>query len=432
MLYHWYELGHAAVKPARAAVDSYRLLFDHPFNPWTYTALGRQSSAACEVFERTTRRYPKPNFDITKTIVDGQSVQVSEEIVWQTPFCRLQRFARDIPEERANQDPRILIVAPMSGHFATLLRGTVETLLPDHEIYITDWIDARQIPLGAGTFNLDNYIDHVIDIMTFLKGDAHIFAVCQPSVPVLAATARMEADENPYIPKSVILAGGPVDTRNSPTAVNHVAIERGTRWFEDNVIATVPWSHAGCGRKVYPGFMQLTGFMAMNIDRHLNAHRDLFLNLVHGDGDSARKHRTFYDEYLAVMDLTAEFYLQTIDSVFVRHELANGEMRHYSQRVDLKKIKRVPLMTIEGEHDDITGLGQCRAALELTTNLKPDMKVHYEAEGVGHYGVFNGSRFRADIAPRITQFVLTHDPRAAAIETTPATTARPSRGGVAA
>ncbi|MGH1419479.1 MAG: polyhydroxyalkanoate depolymerase [Hyphomicrobiaceae bacterium] len=432
MLYHWYELSHAAVKPARAAVDTYCFVLDHPFNPWSYTTAGRNVSAACKVFERTTRRYPKPEFGITTTSIDGQNIAVSENVVWQTPFCRLLHFARDIPSERAQQDPPIVIVAPMSGHFATLLRGTVKTLLPNHEIYITDWVDARQMPVEHGTFDLDTYIDHIIDIMAFLKGDAHIFAVCQPCVPVLAATARMEAEQSQYIPQSIILAGGPVDTRVNPTAVNGVAISRGTRWFEDNVLATVPWPHKGFGRKVYPGFMQLTGFMAMNLDRHLNAHQDLFVNLIRGDGDSARKHQSFYDEYLAVMDLTAEYYLQTIESVFIRHELARGEMKHRTQPIDLTDITRVPLMTIEGEKDDITGLGQCRQALEMTKNLNSEMKVHYEASGVGHYGVFNGSRFHDDIAPRISQFTMTHDRRSSQIATTPAMTIETKRGGAAA
>ncbi len=432
MLYHWYELGQAAVKPARVAADSYRLFFDHPFNPLSYTALGRQAAAACEMFERTTRHYPKPEFDINQTVVDGQTVDVQQHTVWQTPFCRLQHFARDIPNDRAAADPSILLVAPMSGHFATLLRGTVETLLPDHDIYITDWVDARRIPPSQGSFDLDSYIDHVIDMLHFLEGDAHVFAVCQPSVPVLAATARMEANNDPYVPKSIILAGGPVDTRINPTTVNKVATTRGTQWFKDNVLATVPWPHSGFGRMVYPGFMQLTGFMAMNMDRHVSAHQELFVNLVRGDGDSAGKHRTFYDEYLAVMDLTAEYYLQTIESVFVRHELPKGEMLHNGQPVDLTKITRVPLMTIEGEKDDITGLGQCRAALDLATNLASHMKYHHEVTGVGHYGIFNGSRFRSDIAPRIGQFVRTHDPRAEAIAATPANYSSNGRSGVAA
>lgn len=415
MLYHWYEIGHAAVKPARLAADSCRLFLNNPLNPLSFTPAGRQAAAACEVFERTTRRYAKPEFHLPETRVDGSVVAVHEEIVWQQPYCRLIHFVRDVSDERRAQDPRVLLVAPMSGHFSTLLRGTVEALLPDHEVYITDWIDPRDVPLIAGRFDLDDYIDYIRAIFQHLEGDVHAFAVCQPSVPVLAAVASMEAKGDPCVPRSLLLAGGPVDTRVSPTAVNKLAEERGTAWFRNNVITTVPWPAIGYGRAVYPGFLQLTGFMTMNLDRHMNAHKDLFLHLVHGDGDSAEKHREFYDEYLAVMDLTAEFYLQTIDNVFVRHTLPKGEMMHRGERIDLGAIRRVPIMTIEGEKDDITGLGQCRAAIELAVNLPSDMKLHYECAGVGHYGIFNGSRFRADIAPRIAQFFRTFDARAALI-----------------
>lgn len=415
MLYHWYEIGHAAVKPARLAADSCRMFFKNPFNPLSMTPVGRQAAAACEVFERTTRRYAKPEFHLPETRTGGTTVAVREEVVWQQPFCRLIHFVRDLPDARRARDPRVLLVAPMSGHFSTLLRGTVEALLPDHEVYITDWTDPRDVPLIAGRFDLDDYIDYIRAIFQHLEGDVHAFAVCQPSVPVLAAVAAMEAAGDPCVPRSVVLAGGPVDTRVSPTAVNKLAEEKGTNWFRNNVITTVPWPAIGYGRSVYPGFLQLTGFMTMNLDRHMNAHKDLFLHLVHGDGDSAEKHREFYDEYLAVMDLTAEFYLQTIDNVFVRHTLPKGEMMHRGERIDLGAIHRVPIMTIEGEKDDITGLGQCRAALDLAVNLAPDMKLHYECPGVGHYGIFNGSRFRADVAPRIAQFMRLYDSRNAYI-----------------
>jgi len=420
MLYHWYELSHAAVRPARIAVDSCRLFFRNPFNPLAHTVAGRRAAAACEVFERTTRRYDKPHFGIETTRVDGADVAVHEEIVWRRPFCRLMHFKRDIGPERAARDPRILLVAPMSGHFATLLRGTVETLLPDHEVYITDWQDARDVPLTAGRFDLDDYITYLCDMFRHFGGDVHVFAVCQPSVPTLAAVALMEEDDDPHVPSSLILAGGPVDTRVSPTVVNDLAEKRGTDWFRRNVITSVPFPNIGAGRLVYPGFLQLTGFMTMNLDRHLNAHRDLFYHLVEGDGDSAEKHREFYDEYLAVMDLTEEFYLQTIDTVFVRHALPKGEMMHRDRRVDLGAIRRVPLMTIEGEKDDITGIGQCAAAVRLCSGLPSDRKLHFECPGVGHYGVFNGSRFKNMIAPRIAQFVRTHDPRAEHMHAMPA------------
>ena len=409
MLYHWYELGHAAVRPARVAADAGRLFFNNPFNPLTHTGFGRHAAAALEVFERSTRRYDKPEFRITDTIVDGKTVPVYENIVWHRPFCRLIHMVRDVPQQRRAQDPRVLIVAPMSGHFATLLRGTVETLLPNHEVYITDWQDARDVPLAAGRFDLDDYVDYVRDMFRFFGGDVHVFAVCQPAVPVLAAVALMEEDDEPSVPLSMVLAGGPIDTRVSPTAVNRLAEERGTDWFSRTVISSVPWPRMGFGRSVYPGFLQLTGFMTMNLDRHMKAHKDLFDHLVRGDGDSAEKHREFYDEYLAVMDLTAEFYLQTIDTVFVRHTLPRGEMLHRGRKVDPSAIRRVALMTIEGEKDDITGLGQCAAAHDLCVNIPADSKTHFVCPKVGHYGVFNGSRFRAEIAPRVARFMRTFE-----------------------
>ena len=410
MLYQWYQLGHAAMSPARIAADSFQLLLKSPFNPLRNTEMGRHASAALEVFERTTRRYGKPKFGLSETEVDGRNVEVSEEIAWQHPFCNLVHFRRDLPQERRARDPRLLLVAPMSGHFATLLRGTVEAFLPDHEVYITDWQDAHNIPLAAGSFDLDDYIDAVRGMFRFFGGDVHVFAVCQPSVPVLAATALMEADDDPNVPLSLIMAGGPIDTRINPTVVNTLAVSRGTDWFRRNVITSVPWPSMGFGRKVYPGFMQLSGFMTMNLDRHLNAHKDLFLHLVRGDGDSAEKHREFYDEYLAVMDLTAEFFLQTVDAVFVNHLMPRGLMTHRGRPVDLAAIRRVALMTIEGEKDDITGIGQCRAALDLCSSVPLSRKQHFECPKVGHYGVFNGSRFRREIATRISAFTRNNDP----------------------
>jgi poly(3-hydroxybutyrate) depolymerase len=411
VLYHWYELGHAAVRPARVAADAGRLFFSSPFNPLTHTPVGRHAAAACEVFERTTRRYEKPEFAIHATDAGGERIAVSEEVVWQRPFCRVLHFVRDLPAARRDRDPRVLILAPMSGHFATLLRGTVETLLPDHEVFITDWQDARGVPLSAGSFDLDDYITYLIDIYRHFGGDVHVLAVCQPAVPALAAAALMEDEDDPCLPSSLVLAGGPIDTRANPTVVDTLAEQRGTEWFARNVITTVPWPSPGHGRKVYPGFVQLTGFMTMNPDRHFNAHKDHFFHLVHGDGDSAEKHRAFYDEYLAVMDLTAEFYLQTVDTVFVRHALPKGEMRYRGRRVDLAAIRRPGLMTIEGERDDITGSGQCAAAHALCPRIPERNKLHFECPGVGHYGIFNGSRFESEIAPRIAHFIRRFDPR---------------------
>ncbi|MCV9938055.1 polyhydroxyalkanoate depolymerase [Boseaceae bacterium BT-24-1] len=410
--YHAYEAVHMMVSPARALSDAMQLAFKNPANPLTYTPFGRSVAASCELFERSTRRYGKPAFGLDTTTMNGVKAAVEERIVWQRPFCNLIYFDRQVGARRKPQ-PKVLLVAPMSGHYATLLRGTVETLLPDHEVYVTDWIDARLVPLAAGSFDLDDYIDYVIAMLHKLGPDTHVMAVCQPSVPVLAAIARMEAEGDPASPRSMTLMGGPIDTRRSPTAVNQLAMERGTDWFRRNCITRVPFPHLGAFREVYPGFLQLSGFMAMNFDRHLTAHYDMYKHLIEGDGDSAEKHRDFYDEYMAVMDLTAEFYLQTVDTVFVKHALPKGEMMHRGKPVDLKAIRGVALMTVEGENDDISGVGQTKAAHDLCVNIPAEMRVEYMQKGVGHYGVFNGSRFRSEIAPRIADFMLTLDMKAA-------------------
>ena len=408
-LYWFYEMTQAALNPSRAVADATKLLFSNPLNPLTPTTYGRSIAAACEMFERSTRRYGRPEWGIHSTFTGGERVPVSVEVVWQRPFCRLLRFTRQFEHPPARPQPHLLIVAPMSGHFATLLRGTVEDLLPDHDVYITDWADARTVPLSAGRFDLDDYIDYLISVLHVLHGDVHVIAVCQPSVPVMAAVAAMEAAEDPYVPRSMVLMGGPIDTRIKPTAVNRLAEEHGTDWFRRNVITKVPFPHPGAWRDVYPGFLQLHGFVSMNLDRHLKAHQSLFYNLVKGDGDSVQKHREFYDEYLAVMDLSAEYYLQTVDTVFVRHALPKGTMTHRGKVVDPGLIRRVALMTIEGEHDDISGVGQTEAAHGLLSGLPVSMKTHWMQPGVGHYGVFNGSRFRSEIAPRIADFVLSHE-----------------------
>jgi poly(3-hydroxybutyrate) depolymerase len=366
-------------------------------------------AAAAEMFERSTRRYTQPEWGITDTVVGGQRVPVRVDTVWERPFCRLLHFKRQFEHTPRTPQPRIVIVAPMSGHFPTLLRGTVEAFLPKHDVYLTEWVDARTVPLSEGRFDLDDYIDYLISILHRLRGDCHLIGVCQPAVPVLAAVARMEAEGDPYVPYSMVLMGGPIDTRVNPTAVNKLAEHRGTGWFRTHVIAKVPWPHPGFMRDVYPGFLQLSGFVGMNLDRHLKAHRAMFNHLVAGDGDSAQKHREFYDEYLAVMDLTAEFYLQTVDTVFVRHALPKGQMTHRSKPVDPSKIRRVALLTVEGENDDISGVGQTEAAQRLCVNIPSERKAHYLQLGVGHYGVFNGSRFRAEIAPRISDFMLSNN-----------------------
>ncbi|WP_183806477.1 polyhydroxyalkanoate depolymerase [Rhizobium sp. BK316] len=406
MFYQLYELNHAALAPFRAAADIMRFAYSNPLNPFSQTPMGRTISASLEMFERTTRRYGKPEFGLNETLIDGKKVAVREEIVWARSFCNLLHFSRDVPAGN-NGDPRILIVAPMSGHYATLLRGTVEALLPSADIYITDWIDARMVPMTEGTFDLSDYIDYVIEMLHFLGHDTHVIAVCQPSVPVLAAAAIMEEAKDPLSPSSMTLMGGPIDTRINPTAVNKLAKERPLEWFADNVVMNVPWPQPGFMRPVYPGFLQLSGFMSMNLDRHLIAHKEFFMHLVKNDGEP-EKHRDFYDEYLAVMDLTAEFYLQTVEQVFMKHALPRGELMHRGKRIDPSAIRNVALLTVEGENDDISGVGQTQAAQTICMNIPQEMRMHYLQPDVGHYGVFNGSRFRREIAPRIVSFTRQH------------------------
>ena len=412
MPYYWlYEFNHAALSPARAVADATRLYYRNPLNPASHTTAGKSVAAWCEVFERVTRRYGKPEFGIDEVTVSGERVTVTERVVWQRPFCRLINFEKGGTRTGGlRKEPKLLIVAPMSGHYATLLRGTVEDMLPNHDVYITDWVDARMVPLAAGSFDLDDYIDYVINMLHIMGGNTHVMAVCQPSVPVLAAVSLMGERKDPYAPLSMTLMGGPIDTRESPTAVNKLAEGRDLDWFKRNVITRVPFPHPGFMREVYPGFLQLSGFMTMKLDRHMAAHRDLFMHLIEGDGDSAEKHRDFYDEYLAVMDLTAEFYLQTVETVFITHALPKGEFVHRGTVIDPSKIKKTALMTVEGEKDDISGIGQTKAAHALCTELPDEKRVHYMQPRVGHYGVFNGSRFRAEIAPRIADFILSNDP----------------------
>ena len=411
MQYHAYEFAHAYLGPMRFGARSLRMQLDHPFNPFGQMAVAKSMSAAFGVFESVTRRYAKPEFGLAETVIDGAKVAVTEEIVLARPFGSLVHFKRDLPPTGAKgngakrRDPKVLMVAPMSGHYATLLRGTVKAMLPEHEVYITDWADAREVPMAIGDFDLDDFIDYVIDFVHHLGPDTHVIAVCQPSVPVLAATAVMAARGDELAPASLTLMGGPIDTRRNPTAVNKLAQNKPIEWFERNVINRVPFPNPGFLRQVYPGFLQLTGFMTMNMDRHMNAHMDLFNNLVKGDRDSVQAHQTFYDEYLAVMDLTAEFYLQTVETAFQRHALPDNIMMHRDEKVDCGAIRRTALMTVEGEKDDICGLGQTQAAQDLCRNIPARRRQHYVQMGVGHFGVFNGTRWRTEIQPRIAKFI---------------------------
>lgn len=407
MNYHAYEMAHAMLSPMRAGVEALKLSLEFPFNPLSKTPMARSMAAACELFENVTRRYGKPHFGIDSVKMGGLDVPVREEIVLRKPFGNLLHFDRSREVVGDLYQPKVLLVAPMSGHYATLLRGTVQAMIQEHNLYITDWADARDVPMYDGKFDLDDFIDYIIEFVQFLGPNTHVMAVCQPAVPALAATAVMAARNMAIQPASLTLMGGPIDTRRNPTVVNKLAKERSLSWFENNVISTVPWPHAGMMRRVYPGFIQLTGFMTMNLERHMKAHSELFNNLVKGDCDSVKQHQTFYDEYLAVMDLTEEFYLQTVKTVFQDHALPDGKMTHRGELVDCSAIRRTAIITVEGEKDDICGLGQTRAALDLCTNVPADEKYHYVQPGVGHYGVFNGTRWRTEIQPRIREMIRT-------------------------
>jgi poly(3-hydroxybutyrate) depolymerase len=407
MLYHVYEMQHAALMPVRTIADYSQHWFRHPFNPLTHTPVGKWVAAACDQFEHTTRRYGKPKFDLHTTLIDGEDVPIQEEIVDRKTFGQLRHFQRGAQELN---DPKVLIVAPLSGHYSTLLRGTVEAMLPDHEVYITDWRDARDVPIFEGSFDLDDYIDYVIRFLETTGPNTHVLAVCQPCVPVLAAVSLMAAENHECAPPTMTLMGGPIDVRKNPTQVNELASGRPISWFEKKVILHVPPPNRGFMRRVYPGFLQLAGFMSMNLDRHFDAHRTIFRHLVAGDGESASAKREFYEEYLAVMDLTAEFYLQTVKTVFQDYSLPKGEMVWWDgEKVEPEAIHRTALMTVEGERDDICGIGQTKAAHDLCVNIPDDMRVHYERPGVGHYGIFNGRKWRDDIAPRVKTFMRQYD-----------------------
>lgn len=402
MLYPLFEMNHSALQPMRFMANAGLAFWQHDANPLAATSFGRSTAASLSMFERATRRYDKPSFEISHTMMNGKSIAVSENIVWQTPFCNLINFAK---AGQKKAQTKLLLVAPMSGHFATLLRGTVEEMLPHYDVYVTDWIDAREVPVKAGSFDLDDYTDAVITMLHHLKTRAHVMAVCQPSVPVLAAVSLMNAADDKLAPLSMVLMGGPIDTRRNPTAVNKLAEEKGSAYFRNNMIMKVTGPHPGVGRDVYAGFMQLGGFLSMNMDRHIKAHRELYRSLVDGVEEDGEKHRIFYDEYMAVMDLTAEFYLQTVDRVFINHDLPKGTYLHRGNLVNPAAITKTALMTVEGERDDISGVGQSEAAHELCPNIPKAKKLHYLQMGVGHYGVFSGKKFRTEVAPKIVEFL---------------------------
>jgi poly(3-hydroxybutyrate) depolymerase len=401
MLYDAYEFQRSLLTTASSMASFGAGMWSNPANPFSYFGGGQVIASALEVFAHASAPRGKPAFGIDHVEIGDREVPVHEEIVLRKPFGQLKKFVRESVEGQ----PKLLIVAPMSGHFATLLRGTVERMLQSAEVYITDWHDAKLVPTAEGRFDLDDYVDYLVEFLETIGPGAHMLAVCQPSVPAYATAALMSADQHPCRPKTLTMMGGPVDTREAPTAVNTLATERPFAWFEQNVIATVPGMYPGVGRKVYPGFLQLSGFMSMNLGNHMLSHWEMYKHLVKGDGESADATKTFYDEYRSVCDMSAEFYLQTIDVVFQTHKLPKGEYYHRGRLVDPGAITDIGLLAIEGEKDDISGLGQTKAALTLATALPEGKKRYLMAESVGHYGIFNGSKWRTRIAPVLEEWI---------------------------
>jgi poly(3-hydroxybutyrate) depolymerase len=412
-LYHVHDWQNAALIPWRLAAEATQAAFQNPYIPASYTQAGRAIAASAEMFERTTRPFNKPVFNLKNTKFRGQTFEIEEEVVDVKPFCRLLHFKRfaanpDVAEHLA-KDPRVLIVAPISGQHATLLRGTVEAMLPEHDVYITDWIDAKQVPLAEGKFDLEDNISYIMDFIRKLGPDMHVIAVCQSSAPVLCAVALLADRDDPAQPRSMTLMGGPIDTRFAKTILTEVASSQPLDWFRNTVIQSLPFYYPGAYRLVYPGFLQLQGFMSMNVERHISEHVKQFQNLVRGDDEAADKHRQFYDEYLSVMDVTAEFYLQTIERVYQNYDLPNGTFRWHGELVKPEAIKRTALLTIEGELDDISAPGQTRPALDLCRGLPQKMKQAHLEISVGHYSVFNGRKWRNNIQPIVREFIRKHN-----------------------
>lgn len=409
MLYNAYEMQKSLLAGASAMADFSAGMLSNPANPFSYFGGGQILSSALEVFAHAAAPRGKPAFGLDFTTINGKTVEIHEEIALRKPFGQLLHFKR----KGVEGGPKLLIVAPMSGHYATLLRGTVERMLPVADVYITDWRDAKLVPLSEGKFDLDDYVDYLIEFLETIgsnegQGGTHMLAVCQPSVPCYAAACVMSADNNPARPKTLTMMGGPIDTREAPTAVNTLATERPHSWFSQNVIATIPGTYPGAGRRVYPGFLQLAGFMSMNLGNHMMSHYEMFKHLVQGEDLEAEATKDFYEEYRSVCDMTAEFYLQTIDVVFQDHSLPKGTMTHRGRLVDPAAITDIAILAIEGEKDDISGLGQTKAALKISTSLPEDKKRYYMAEGAGHYGIFNGSKWRTKVAPVVEEWMKTH------------------------
>ena len=408
MLYAMHELNYAALSPWNMMAQANLAALQSPWGAFAFNPLRPHLTAGNELFSRITRRYEKPEFGITEAKCGGQKVAITQKTVVDRPFCQLLHFEHGPMRSGAEPLPKVLIVAPLSGHHATLLRDTVRTFVQDHDVWITDWKDARDVPLFVGSFHFDDFVDYVRDFIHFVGPDTNVVAVCQPAVPVMAAVSLMAAADDPLAPPTMTLMGGTIDTRTGPTSVNRFAEQRSSEWFERNLIQTVPLPHRGFMRQVYPGFLQHAAFIAMNADKHIKAYRDYFNHLVEGDDDSAAAHRAFYDEYNAVLDLPGEFYLDTVRRVFQNHDLPKGTLVVHGEKVVPSLITKTALFTIEGERDDITGQGQTVAAHDLCTGLDPSQHKHFLALGVGHYGIFNGRKFREMIYPRIREFIREH------------------------
>lgn len=407
MLYQLHEMQRSFLTPLMQWADASSKLFSNPVSPFAHTPFSQRIAAGYELMYRLGKDYEKPAFGLDTTTIKGETVNIVERAAVTKPFCKLLHFKKDLPDAAfaALAQPTVLLVAPLSGHHSTLLRDTVRALLPDHDVFITDWIDARMVPLSAGPFHLDDYIYYVQDFIRTLGPDVHVISVCQPTVPVLAAISLMASENDPKLPKTMTMMGGPIDPRKSPTAVNDLATEKPFSWFENTVIYAVPGNYPGYGRKVYPGFLQHAGFIAMNPGRHAQSHREFYQHLVRGDDESAESHRQFYDEYNAVLDMPAEYYLDTIKTVFQEFRLPKGTWEVGGKLVRPQDIKNVALLTIEGELDDISGAGQTQAAHELCSSIPENMKRDYVAPKAGHYGIFSGRRWRETICPKIGEFI---------------------------
>jgi poly(3-hydroxybutyrate) depolymerase len=401
MMYQSYDLYSRSAEMMNGFIGLSQKLMENPYNPYAKTLLGKSIIAGLDSAFHHTKVYDKQPFDIKTILIDGETVNVTEETILVKPFCNLVHFKQDIKVPR----PKLFLVAPLSGHHATLLKATIERLVADHDVYITDWLDAKNVPLSEGEFGFDDYVSYLIDFMQEIGENTHILAVCQPTVQALIATAVMAKAKDPCTPKSLTLMAGPIDTSINPNDLNRYASDKDLSWFENNVIMTVPNRYPGAGRKVYPGFIQLTSFISMNIESHIKKHNDYLSHVYHGKEEKRASHRNFYDEYLAVLDLNGEFYIETIDRVFLNQDLANGKMTYRGELVDLSKITNTPLHTIEGKNDDICSLGQTEAAQSLCSNISEQDKLHEVFDGVGHFGTFSGSAFRERIAPSITDFI---------------------------